>query len=126
MHGKLNWGIIGTGSIARKFANALRTSRTGQLFAVASRAQGPAETFAKEFGISRAHGTYHAILEDKDVEAVYISTPHPFHAEWAIRAARAKKHILCEKPIAMNHAEAMAIIEAAEENGVFLMEAFMY
>src|SRR5262245_32480060 len=126
MHDKLKWGIIGTGGIARKFAGALRTSRTSQLFAVASRSQAPADAFAKDFGISRAHGTYEAILRDKDVEAVYISTPHPFHAEWAIRVARAKKHILCEKPIAMNHAETMAIIEAADENGVFLMEAFMY
>lgn len=123
---KLNWGIIGTGGIARKFARALQTSRTGQLFAVASRAQAPADAFAKEFGISRAHGTYESILKDTDVDAVYISTPHPFHAEWAIRAAEASKHILCEKPIAMNHAETMAIIEAADRNNVFLMEAFMF
>src|SRR5262245_34718066 len=126
MQDKLNWGILGTGAIARKFARALVPSRTGRLLAVASRQQAPADAFARDFGITRAHGTYQALLDDKDVDAVYISTPHPFHAEWAICAARAKKHILCEKPIAMNHAEAMAIIEAARENGVFLMEAFMY
>ena len=60
------------------------------------------------------------------MQAVYISTPHPSHAEWCIKAARAKKHILCEKPLTLNHAEAMVVTEAARENGVFLMEAFMY
>ena len=82
--------------------------------------------FAQEFGGITAHGTYEELLADPAVQAVYISTPHPSHAEWCIKAARAKKHILCEKPLAMNHAEAMVAAEAAREHGVFFMEAFMY
>ena len=123
---RLAWGIIGTGSIARTFAKSIPTSATGRLVAVGSRTQAAADAFAKDFPSLRAHGSYEALLSDPDVQAVYISTPHPMHAEWAVRAARAGKHILCEKPIAMNHAEAMAAAEAARQNGVFLMEAFMY
>ena len=74
----------------------------------------------------RAHGSYEALLADPAVEAVYISTPHPFHAEWCVKAARAGKHILCEKPLTMNLAEARVVADAAREHGVFLMEAFMY
>src|SRR5271156_1217246 len=101
------WGIIGTGSIAHTFANGLAHSRTGKLAAVGSRTQDSADKFAKEFGITNAHGSYEALLADPTVQAVYISTPHPTHAEWCIKAARAKKLILCEKPMTMNHAEAM-------------------
>jgi predicted dehydrogenase/aryl-alcohol dehydrogenase-like predicted oxidoreductase len=120
------WGIIGTGAIAHTFAQGLAKSRTGKLIAVGSRSQGSAEAFAKEFAPVRAHGSYEALLADPEVQAVYISTPHPSHAEWCIKAARAGKHILCEKPLTMNHAEAMVVAEAAREHGVFLMEAFMY
>jgi predicted dehydrogenase/aryl-alcohol dehydrogenase-like predicted oxidoreductase len=122
----LNWGVISTGSIARTFARALTKSKTGKLIAVGSRSQENADKFGREFGVTRCYSTYDALLADPDVQAVYIAPPHPMHAEWAIKAAEAGKHILCEKPIGMNHAEAMAIIEAARENDVFLMEAFMY
>ncbi len=122
----LRWGIIGTGSIAKKFASELPHSRTGCLVAVASRSQDKAQAFAGDFGNVRAHGTYEALLADPEVEAVYISTPHPQHAEWAVACAEAGKHILCEKPLTVNYAEAMVVAEAARRNGVFLMEAFMY
>ena len=120
------WGILGTGGISRTFAKGLAQSRTGKLVAVGSRTQGSADAFAKEFGPARAHGSYETLLADPDVQAVYIGTPHPQHAEWCIKAAHAKKHILCEKPMTMNQAEATVVVEAARENGVFLMEAFMY
>src|SRR5947207_8248822 len=71
-------------------------------------------------------GSYDALLADAQVQAVYIATPHPLHAEWAIKSANARKHVLVEKPMGLNHAEAMAIVEAAIANDVFLMEAFMY
>jgi len=123
---KLRWGIISTGKIARTFARALAQSESGELSAVASRTSEAAREFAAEFGVARAHGSYEALLADPEVEVVYVATPHPFHAHWSILAARAKKHVLCEKPMGMNHAEVSAIVQAARENDVFLMEAFMY
>lgn len=126
MADKLKWGILSTGRIAKTFANGLKTSTTGMLVAVGSRTQAAADAFGKEFGLTRCHGSYEALLADPEVQAVYIAPPHPSHAEWAIKAAEAKKHILCEKPIGMNYPEAMAIVDAALEHDVFLMEAFMY
>ena len=123
---RLQWGILGTGSIARVFAKGLAGSGSGELVAVGSRSQEKAEAFGKEFSVSRRHGSYDALLADQAVQAVYIATPHPMHAERAIKAAEAGKHVLCEKPIGLNHAEAMAIVDAAQRNDVFLMEAFMY
>jgi len=122
----LNWGILGAGSIAKAFAQGLATSRTGKLRAIASRSQEKADAFGNEFKLPGRYGTYDALLNDADVDAVYIATPHPHHAEWAIKAAEAGKHLLVEKPIALNFAEASAIVEAAREHDVFLMEAFMY
>ena len=126
MSDKLSWGIIGTGAIAKTFAKGVANSRTGKLVAVGSRTQASADKFGDEFSVPKRYASYEALLADKTVQAVYVSTPHPMHAEWAIAAADAGKHVLCEKPIGINHAEAMAIVEAAQRNGVFLMEAFMY
>jgi predicted dehydrogenase len=122
----LRWGLIGTGRIARAFAAAILETDTAELAAVGSRSRETAEAFASEFGDCRPHGSYAALLADPEVEAVYISTPHPMHAEWAIAAARAGKHILCEKPLAMSRVEAERVVAEAERAGVFLMEAFMY
>jgi predicted dehydrogenase len=126
---KIGWGIIGAGAIAKSFVEGLRSSRAGgQLVGVASRAKSKADRFIAENACTgaRSHGSYEALLADPAVDAVYIATPHPQHAEWAVKAARAKKHILCEKPIALNHAQAASMVQAARENNVFLMEAFMY
>jgi predicted dehydrogenase/aryl-alcohol dehydrogenase-like predicted oxidoreductase len=123
---KVKWGIIGTGSIAQTFARALAASQTGQPVGIGSRTQASADAFAQQFKVPTAYGSYDALIHDPNVHAVYVSTPHPMHAEWAIRAANAGKHVLCEKPLAVNHADAMAIIQAAKDNRVFLMEAFMY
>ncbi len=122
----LNWGIIGTGGIAQTFAKSLKNSKTGTLVAVGSRSQESADVFGKEFGLTRCYGRYEDLLSDPDVHAVYIAIPHSLHGEWAIKSAQAGKHILCEKPIGINHSEAMEIIEAASKNDVFLMEALMY
>jgi predicted dehydrogenase len=123
---RVRWGILSTGKIAATFARALAGSQTGELTAVASRSRAPAERFASEHAAPRAHATYQALLDDAEVEAVYIATPHPSHAEWCIAAARAKKHVLCEKPLAMNHAQVSRVVAEARSNDVFLMEAFMY
>jgi predicted dehydrogenase len=126
MTAKLNWGIMTTGWIARKFATDLAQSRTGRLVAVGARKLADAEKFAADFGGARAHGSYEALLADPEVTAVYIGTPHPWHAEWAIRAAEAGKHILCEKPLTLRRTDTERVIAAAKKHNVLLMEAFMY
>ncbi|MDQ0822421.1 putative dehydrogenase [Arthrobacter sp. V4I6] len=123
---KINWGILGPGKIARRFAAQLPLSSTGVLTAVAGRDIGRAAAFAEEFGASRAHSSFEELLADSTVEAVYIATPHTLHAELAIKAANAGKHVLCEKPIAVNHGSAMAVAEAALRNGVVMLEGYMY
>lgn len=122
----LSWGLIGTGAIAQAFVRGVSQSKLCKIVAVGSRTKEQAEKFGTQHNIATRHGSYDALLADTSVEAVYISTPHPMHAEWVIKAARAKKHILVEKPMALNHPQAMAMVEAAREHGVFLMEAFMY
>lgn len=126
MVGSLRWGILGLGGIANRFAESLPQSRTGRLAAVASRSGEKAAAFARKHSAAGAYGRYEDLLADPGVDAVYIAMPHPMHAEWAIRAAEAGKHILCEKPLTVTAAEAEAVIGAARRHGVFLMEAFMY
>ena len=126
MDALLNWGIIGTGGIARAFATGVAHSKLGRIVAVGSRAQPSAEMFAKQYGVPRAHGSYEALLADPQVRAVYIATPHPQHVEWVIKAAKADKHVLCEKPLSLTRPEAVLAVEACQANGVLLMEAFMY
>jgi predicted dehydrogenase/aryl-alcohol dehydrogenase-like predicted oxidoreductase len=123
---KLRWGIIGTGNIASRFASQVPTSTTNEVVAVGSRSLDSANAFADKWDIANRHGSYEDLLADGTVEAVYIATPHPMHVEWAIKAAEAGKHVLCEKPLAINRAWAEAMIEAAVRNDVFLMEAYMY
>ena len=123
---RVRWGIVGPGAIGETFARGLAQSKTGILHAVASRDVGRARAFASSFGAESAYGSYEALLQDPHVEAVYIATPHPLHREWAVLAAQAGKHLLVEKPIAMNANQAEAIVHAARESGVFLMEAYMY
>lgn len=126
MSERLRWGILATGVIAREFADGVIGSTTGSLQAVGSRETAKAQEFAARYHVPRAYGSYEDLLADSEVQAVYISTPHPMHAEWAIKTAEAGKHVLVEKPIGMNEAEAMAITGAARLHDVFLMEAFMY
>lgn len=126
MNNKLHWGIIGTGLIAHEFADGVAGSLTGSLWAVASRQLESAQKFAAEFNIPHYYSSYQELIDDPQVAAIYIATPHPMHAEWAIKAAEAGKHLLVEKPIGLNLPEAMAMIDIARENNIFLMEAFMY
>jgi predicted dehydrogenase len=122
----LRWGILSTGRIAGIFAQGLAASKFNRAVAVGSRRMETAREFAAAHGIARAHESYEALLSDPEVDAVYIGTPHPHHREWTLRAAAAGKHILCEKPMGMNHAEGLAMIQAARQHDVLLMEAFMY
>ena len=123
---RINWGVIGSGAIAKIFGRGLADSATGRLAAIASRTQEKADRFGAEFKVPRCYGDYESLLADRDLDAVYIATPHPMHAEWAIKAARSGKHVLCEKPLTVNYREAVEVVKAVQETGVFLMEAFMY
>ncbi|WP_309082597.1 aldo/keto reductase [Chelativorans sp.] len=121
----LRWGIIGPGTIARAFASGLADTRTGQLMAIGTRNPGnPA--LAEHFPGARVHHGYEALLADPDIDAVYIATPHPSHAEWAIKAAEAGKHVIVEKPMGLTAFEADAIIHAARKAGTFIGEGYMY
>lgn len=126
MGDRLAWGIIGAGRIAGVFAQGIAPCDFGTLVAVADIDADRAGDFAGRFSIPAHYADAHELLQDERVEAVYVSTPHPFHAEWAIKAAEAGKHVLVEKPIGLNHPEAMAVVEAARANDVFLMEGYMY
>lgn len=123
---KIKWGILGTGNIAKKFAKDLKFSSFGELFAVASRNFYRAKEFAKKFNVKKFYGSYDELLNDKDIEVIYIALPHTLHAEWCIKAAKKRKNILCEKPLAVNYKQAKAVIDEAKKQKVFLMEAFMY
>jgi len=122
----VRWGILGTGKIARLLAGALAGSRTGRVVAVGSRDGGRADTFASEFDVPHAFGSYADLVRDDAVDLVYVAIPHPMHREWAVRAATAGKHVLCEKPMAVTLVDAGSIVEAARSNDVFLLEAFAY
>ena len=124
---RLRWGVLSTANIARtKVVPGMLKSERSEVIAVGSRDVAAASGFAAELGIPRAHGSYEALLADPDVDAVYIPLPNHLHLEWTIAAARAGKHVLCEKPLAMTAADAERMLEACDREGVRLMEAFMY
>jgi predicted dehydrogenase len=118
----IRWGIIGTGNIANKFAADLTAMPEARLVAVGSRSQAAAESFGARWGAPRRHGSYAALAEDKEVEAVYVAVPHPFHAENSRRCLEAGKAVLCEKPFALNAAQAAEVIGCARAGKLLLME----
>lgn len=127
MKEKLRWGIIGCAGIAEgAVIPGLRLTERNEVAAIASRNAEKAKATADKHGIAAAYGSYEALLEDSSIDAVYIPLPNHLHKEWTIRAAQAGKHILCEKPMALNAAEAEEMAEASEVAGVRLTEAFMY
>ncbi|WP_203568016.1 aldo/keto reductase [Aestuariimicrobium ganziense] len=121
----IRWGIIGPGAIAKDFRRGVLDSELGTLEAIASR-NPRKEGLRQDFPEARIIDGYEAILTDPDVDAIYISTPHTGHAEWAIRAAEHGKHVLVEKPMALSGFEVDAVIHAHRQAGTFLGEAFMY
>ena len=123
----LRWGILSTANIAvEKVIPGMRAAKRAEVLGIASRDHARGEATAKQLGIPRSYGSYEALLADPDIDAVYVPLPNHLHAQWAIAAARAGKHVLCEKPLAMDAAEAQTIVDAARGAGVVLMEAFMY
>ncbi|MHB1035484.1 MAG: Gfo/Idh/MocA family protein [Pirellulales bacterium] len=126
MNRVLNWGILGTGNITRQFAEGVVECRRGRVAAVGSRSPERARAFADQHNVPAAHGDYQALLADRDVEVVYNALPNSLHHEWTIKALRAGKHVLCEKPFASNLAESEEMFDVAGKAGLVLVEAFMY
>ena len=123
---KLRLGILSAANIARAFIKGCAGSDLLIIDAVASRDEAKAAAFAAETGVPRHHGSYRSLLADPLIDAVYIPLPNDMHAAWAIRAAEAGKHVLCENPLAMSAAEARAMFAAAKKYGVHLVEAYPY
>jgi len=124
---ELRWGVLSTASIAReKVIPGIQRADRCRVVAIASRDASRATAVARELAIPTVHGSYEALIGDPGVDAVYIPLPNHLHAEWAIAAARAGKHVMCEKPLALTADDAERMIEVAEAEGVRLMEAFMY
>ena len=122
----VRYGVLGAANIARSFIRGMAGSELATVDAVASRAADKAAAFAAELGVPRHHASYEALMADPAIDAVYIPLPNDLHAIWAIRAAEAGKHVLCEKPLAMTGAEARAMFDAARAHGVHLAEAYPY
>jgi xylose dehydrogenase (NAD/NADP) len=120
------WGVISTARINEKVLAGAALSDEVEVVAVGSRDQAKGDAYAREHGIPRAHGSYEDLLDDPDVEAVYISLPNGLHCEWSIRALEAGKHVLCEKPLSRRAAEVEAVFDTAEAVDRFCMEAFMW
>jgi predicted dehydrogenase len=120
---RLRWGVIGTGGIAAAFTRDVRTLPDADVVAVGSRSQASADRFGDEHGVPRRHPSYEALAADPEVDAVYVATPHPLHAQNALAAIAAGKHVLVEKPFTMTGDEAAEVAGAARAAGVFCMEA---
>ena len=120
---KMRWGILGTGSIAKSFARGLQDTPNAYLTAVGSRTQESADMFGELFSVPVRCPSYQDLAELTEIDAIYISTPHPFHKDNAIMCLEAGKPVLCEKPFAINSLEAEIMVRTARDNGVFLMEA---
>ena len=123
---KIRWGILGTLWISDVVANAIKESDTSELTAIGSRDATRASNFAKKHGISAYYTDYQQLLQDPEVDAIYIGLPNHLHKEWIIKCAKAGKHILCEKPFVLDPEEAREALTVVQENRVFCMEGLMY
>ncbi len=123
---KLRWGILSTARITRRFIPALKKSARSELIAAGGRDPERTEDFCGRWGIEDAEPGCEAVLDRPDIDAVYLPLPNSLHCRWAVRAARAGKHILCEKPLGINLAQAETMAAAARGNGVVLLEAMAY
>jgi predicted dehydrogenase len=124
MEQTIRWGILGCGKIARKFASDLQWVKNAQLIAVGAREQATADAFAKEFPAKYKHGSYLGLVENPEVDVIYIATPHAMHHEHAMLCLQNKKAVLCEKAFALNYRDAKEMVDFARSQKVFLMEAF--
>ena len=120
---KIRWGILGAGRIAGAFAEGLQALDDAELVAVGSRSSEGAQRFGERFGVPTRHASYDALARDPNVDVIYVATPHPYHKPNTLLCLEAGKPVLCEKPFALNAAEAAEMVAAARSRGLFLMEA---
>jgi predicted dehydrogenase len=124
--GKVKWGVLGVASIARrKVIPAMQQGKNSEIAAIASRELGKAQEAAARLGIAKAYGSYEQMLADPDIEAIYNPLPNHLHVPWSIKAMEAGKHVLCEKPISLNAAEAKQLLAVRDRTGMKCGEAFM-
>ena len=123
----VKWGVLGTANIARGCTiPGMKLAEDCELYAIAGRSLEKAESFKQEFGFEKAYGSYEDLIADKDVQAVYIPLPNGLHLKWVKEALNAGKHVICEKPLALNARDAKEMFDTAKKNGVYLMEAYAY
>jgi predicted dehydrogenase len=123
----VKWGVLGTANIAKGCTiPGMKQSPNCELYAIAGRNETKAENYKNEFGFAKAYVGYEKLLEDPEVQAVYIPQPNSLHKEWVIRSLKAGKHVLCEKPLGLCAGEVKEMFDAARENNVLLMEAYAY
>jgi predicted dehydrogenase len=125
---KVRWGILSTAKIAReKVIPAMQAGKYSHIVAIASRHEEKAQAEARRLDIEKAYGSYEALLDDPEIDAVYIPLPNQMHVPWAVKALKAGKHVLCEKPVALTAVEAQELVHvAAQQPHLKVMEAFMY
>ena len=123
---KLGWGILSTAWIAEYLVQPLKLAGRSKLIAIASRTEATAHQFAVEHGVPKTYGSYESMLEDPDIDVVYIPLPNSLHCEWSLKAARAGKHVLCEKPLVQSLSEMDDMENAAVTNNVIIFEAFAH
>ena len=124
---KIRWGVLGTADIAKgQTIPGMKLAEHCELYAIAGRKAEKARSYQETFGFQKAYGSYEELLADPEVEAVYIPLPNHLHCEWTIKALKAKKHVLCEKPMGLSEKQVSEMFRTADENGVLLMEAFAY
>ncbi len=122
---KIKWGILGAGRINRRFIPGLQGSSNGELVAIASRDKAKGGSLAAQYGIPRVYDSYEELLDDPEIEAVYLPLPNTLHVEWAIKAAAVGKHVLSEKPLAVDPGDIIELEQVAHQAGVLVMEGFM-
>ena len=124
---KVKWGIIGTANIARwGMIPGMKQADNCELYAIAGRSLEKAESYKQNYGFTKAYGSYDELLDDPEVQAVYVPLPNDIHVKWVTEALKKGKHVLCEKPLALNAEEAQIMYDTAKVNGVILMEAYAY
>lgn len=124
---KIRWGVLSTAKCAReRLVPAMAASKNSEVLAVASRDEEKAKLFAKDFDIPRTYGNYEDLLKDTDIDAIYIPLPNHLHLEWTLKAAENGKHVLCEKPAALNAQDTQKMVETCRKHGVLFMEAFAF